>query len=410
MPEATPTEVLRSLAAQVMELANDPIMAKRKRQWTALKDRKAERPMALFEVWTVEGFIEEEELVIKEGWLRGVEWDLRRMVKQVTKLKDDTVLEPVWKMGYMVRGDGYGIDLPAHHATDIEGGSTGYTFDHPIQTPEDVKKLRPQTWHVDREGTNQRYDELSEILKGVMPVELHGTTGLHIGMTNDAFKLLGNERLHMWPYDEPEALQEVMAYLSNDRISYHKWMESEGLLGTNNDATIVGSGSPGFVTGLPEKNEPGKTKLKDCWVWCESQETVAISPSMFADVFLPHMARAAELFGLVYYGCCEPVHDRWDAIYQAIPNIRAVSVSPWCDMNIIAEKLGKEVIFSRKPVPGNISGPVPNWDALEKDLDATLNAAKDCNLEILFRDVYRTHHDLSRLVKWVELVRSRIGE
>lgn len=410
MADPKHSEVLRALACQAMELAHDPVMAKRKRQWTALKDLKAERPMALFEVWTVEGFIEEEEMAIKDGWLRWVEWELRRQIKQATVLKDDTVVEPVWRLEPIVRGDGYGVELPERHATDIEGGTTGYTFEHPIQTPEDLERLRPQTWTYDREETERRFDELSEILHGVMPVELHGTTGLHIGMTNDAFKLLGNERLHLWPYDEPEALQRLMAYLSDDRVRRHKWLESEGLLGANANGTIVGSGSPGFVSGLPERKERGQTKLKDVWVWCESQETVAISPDMFAEVFLPHMARAAELFGLVYYGCCEPVHDRWHHIRKAIPHVRAVSVSPWCDMKSIAAQIGKEVVFSRKPVPGHISGPNPNWEALEKDLDDTLEAARDCNLEIIYRDVYRTHHDVGRLARWVELVRSRIGE
>jgi len=36
-------EVLRELASHVMELANDPIMERRKRQWTILKGLKAER-------------------------------------------------------------------------------------------------------------------------------------------------------------------------------------------------------------------------------------------------------------------------------------------------------------------------------------------------------------------------------
>lgn len=309
-----------------------------------------------------------------------------------------------------MHGNRCGIDLPAYHATDIEGGSNGYTFDHPVKTPEDVERLRSQTWRFDRKSTNQRFEESSEILSGVIPVVMHGTTGLHLGMTNDAFKLLGNERLHMWPYNEPDAMQELMAYLSNDRIRYHQRLESQGLLGTNNNGNIVGSGSPGFVTGLPEFNPPGETRLKDCWVWCELQETSAVSPRMFAEVFLPHMARAAKLFGLVYYGCCDGVHDRWEFIRKAIPNVRAVSVSPWCDLKAIAEHLGKDYVFSRKPVPGHISGPSPNWEALEKDLDATLDAARDCNLEIVFRDVYRTRQDVARLAKWVALVRSRLGE
>jgi hypothetical protein len=78
-------------------------------------------------------------------------------------------------------------------------------------------------------------------------------------------------------------------------------------------------------------------------------------------------------------------------------------------MKLIAEKLGKERVFSRKPRPAPISGVVPDWEMLREDIDDTLLAARDCNLEIVFRDVYRIKDDRPRLRKWVEMVRSQIG-
>ena len=134
-----------------------------------------------------------------------------------------------------------------------------------------------------------------------------------------------------------------------------------------------------------------------------------ISPRMFTTFYLPYMAEVASCFGLVYYGCCEPVHDRWEPILRAIPQIRAVSISPWCDQKTMGLWLGKNVVFSRKPKPWLLSGDSPDWDALEKDVDETVEATRDGCLEIIFRDVYRINGDRSRLKKWVDLVRSRIG-
>ncbi|KAB2871869.1 MAG: type II toxin-antitoxin system VapC family toxin, partial [Bauldia sp.] len=74
-----------------------------------------------------------------------------------------------------------------------------------------------------------------------------------------------------------------------------------------------------------------------------------------------------------------------------------------------AEMIGRNVVFSRKPKPAPITGPTPDWAALEADLDSTVSAAADCNLEIIYRDVYRIHGDRPRLAKWVQMVRSRIG-
>ncbi len=212
-----------------------------------------------------------------------------------------------------------------------------------------------------------------------------------------------------WLYDEPEAIHRIMAYLRDDRLAYFRWLESEELLGLNNNSTLVGSGSPGFTTALPHPEYAGTPQLRDLWLWMESQETTAISPVMFSEFFLPYMAEICQRFGLIYYGCCEPLHDRWDRMLKAIPNVRAASISPWCDMKAIAEKLGKSIVFSRKPRPASISGISPDWEMLRKDIDDTLAAAQNCNLEIVFRDVYRIGDDRPRLRKWVEMVRSHIG-
>jgi hypothetical protein len=36
-------------------------------------------------------------------------------------------------------------------------------------------------------------------------------------------------------------------------------------------------------------------------------------------------------FGMTYYGCCEPLHDRIREL-RAIPNLRKISLSPWADV------------------------------------------------------------------------------
>jgi hypothetical protein len=93
-------------------------------------------------------------------------------------------------------------------------------------------------------------------------------------------------------------------------------------------------------------------------------------------------------------------------IMNAIPNLRSVSVSGWSNFAKVAEQLGKEYVFSRKPVPAHISGANPNWTALEGDMRKTYAVARDCNVEILYRDVYTINGDRSRLRKWVEMTKA----
>jgi hypothetical protein len=402
-------EVLRRLAGRWMELASLPVMAQRKRQWTALKDQRAERPMLLFETWTIEGYVPAAELECHRPDLRRLEGQLRAGIRQVEEIGDDCVLEPHWRLYWEIQDSGYGVPIQAEHGIDESGGQVAYHYNHPIQTPEDIERLEPRRFSVDRERTYRQAEELQALFGDLLPVVVQGTGGFLAALTSDLFRLIGNQNLLSWLYDAPEALHRLMAYLRDDRIACYTWLERQGLLGLNNTWELIGSGSPGYTTALPQPDYAGRPRLKDLWIWIESQETQMISPGMFAEFFLPYLAEVAALFGLVYYGCCEPVHDRWQAIVGAIPQVRAVSVSPWCDQDRIAGMLGQEVIFSRKPVPWFISGEAPDWQALAQDLDSTLAAARDCNLEIIFRDVYRIHGERSRLARWARLVRSRIG-
>ena len=384
-------------------------MAERRRQWTALKDLRPERPMVLFETGLLEGYVRADELACTDPDLRAAEHRMRLTIRHAEEVGDDLVVEPRFLLYWDIEQSDYGAPIVLDHATDSQGGSLGYHFNHPLRTPDDVSRLKPRTRRVDREKTLARHRLLEDLFGDILPVEIRGTGGLLASITSDLFRLIGNDNLLTWPFDAPDALRSVVAYLRDDRLEQYRWMEREGLLGLNNDSHLVGSGSPGFVSGLPAAGHSGSVRLRDIWMWMESQETTMISPAMFADFFLPALAEVASLFGLVYYGCCEPVHDRWHLVDAAMPNIRAVSISPWCDQRVMAERLGRSRVFSRKPKPWLISGALPDWPALAQDLDETVSAARDGCLEIIYRDVYRIDGDLPRLRRWTDLVRSRIG-
>ena len=115
------------------------------------------------------------------------------------------------------------------------------------------------------------------------------------------------------------------------------------------------------------------------------------------------------LFGLTYYGCCEPLHDRLEAILKAIPNVRSVSVSAWADLEAMAEMLGRRYVYSCKPNPVPISGSTLNWAQVEHDLRRTQAAARDCNVELLVRDVYTIDGDRPRIAQWVTVAKSIFG-
>lgn len=118
----------------------------------------------------------------------------------------------------------------------------------------------------------------------------------------------------------------------------------------------------------------------------------------------------AKHFGLLSYGCCEPVHPYWEAYISKYPNLRKVSISPWCDEAFIGERLqGENIIYHRKPSP-NFVGVGKEFDeqGFKEHVIKTLQCAKGCKLEFSFRDVYTLSGDTTKPKRAVQIVRDMI--
>jgi len=414
--------VMRDLAGKWMEFAALPVMSERKRLWRAVHDLRAERPVILFETAWIDGYVADEEVLCEDPFLRSIERNMRITLRQAEELGDDLVVEPYFQLGWQMRFSDYGVPVEIRTAPGKDE-SIAYSFSFPLESPQDVHKLRPRTFAVDRPASLRRKETLQDVMGDVLPIRLGnydpfvyefdvgefgdlGFTGNYFfGLTWQLYRFIGNQGLLYWVYDAPEAIHQLMAYMLDDRLALFAFLEREGLLALNTDSQMAGPRSYGYVSDLPDPTCQDPVTLKDLWGWAESQEAENISPAMYQEFVLPYLAKLSERFGLVYYGCCERIHDRLPAIMDAIPNLRSVSVSGWSDLFKTAEMLGADYVYSRKPTPAHISGANPNWDLLEKDMKNTCAAARDSNLEILFRDVYTIDGDRARLRRWVDMTK-----
>jgi hypothetical protein len=411
--------VLRNLAVRWKEHASRPVMEERRRQWRAVKDLQAERPMILVETCMLSDYIGQDELVCRDPYLRNIEKSLFEIVRHADEIGDDIVVDPYFRIPWDIEISDYGVPIVATHVQACDGSDVGYSFNFGVQSEEDFEKLHLRTRRVNRRETARQKDMLEDIFGDILPVKVGGYDpfdpdpgyrpwlgNLFGGLTMDLFKLIGNDNLLLWVYDEPELIHKMMELIRDDRQAHFRFLEREGLLYQNLDTWMPCNGSYGFVSDLRRIDEDGEVCLKDCWCWTESQESEPISPSMFNEFFLPYIAEVTRPFGLTYYGCCEGLDDRFEYVRQAIPNLRVVSVSGWSDLFKMGEMLGKDYVYSRKPTPANISGANPYWDLLEKDVSNTLAAAKNCNLEFCYRDIYTINGDRPRLRRWVEMTRA----
>jgi hypothetical protein len=418
----TDRTVIRGLADQWMQWARLPLMDQRKQLWQAVHDLRSQRPVILVETDWIEDYVSDNELVCEDPLLRSVERSMRIKLRQAAELNDDIVFEPYYRLGWRMKFSDYGVPVQIQSAVCPEK-SIAYSFSFPIAAPDDIRRLRPRTLSVDRAESVRRKDLLEEAIGDILPVKLGnfdpfvyefdvgeygdlGFTGnFFFGLTWQVYRFIGNQGLLYWVYDAPETIHKLMKYMLADRVALFEFFEQEGLLAANTDNQMAGPRMYGYVSDLPAPDGAEQVRLKHLWGWAESQEAASISPAMYGEFVLPYLAELSRCFGLIYYGCCERVDDRLESIMDAIPNLRAVSVSGWSDLRKTAELLGRNYVYSRKPVPAHISGSQPNWELLERDMQDTYAAARDCHVEILYRDIYTIGGDRARLRRWVDMTK-----
>ncbi len=406
--------ILRDLARKVAELAHGPRNLELKRQWYLHDQGRADRPMVLTENDAGLHLIEKEFALQCEGdWAKGQEYGMRQGLLHFEVVADDSTFEPWINVPWRVWNNGYGVEIKRTRGVDTHGGNTGYHWEAPIKDlEEEFGRLRPREFFVDREGSRRDWERAQEVYDGILPLRRRGNHFWTLGMTQTAIFLIGLEELMVYMYDCPEALHEFMAFLRDDHLGFVDFMEREGLFTLNNENDYCGSGSRGYTRALPQpdRQSDAPVRARDLWALSESQETVGISPEQFAEFIFPYQQAVAERFGKCYYGCCEPVHNRWDSL-KRLNNLARVSVSPWCDEEFMSKACAESgIVYSRKPSPSLISTDHFDETRISEDLrqTATLCREAGCTLEIVMKDVHTVAGDTTRLPRWTALAREAI--
>lgn len=405
--------ILRDLAARKAEYAVSPENMERREMWYQLDaDAPGNRPMVLIESDGIrqEG-LPDSILQCRDKWARDLECRLRDELYAFEVTKDDHVIESFINVNWVVDSGTYGVEAVQHWA-DNDGRLGARRWDPPLHDlDKDFDKLRPRVFSVNRPATLDAKRKLETIFEGVLPVRIHGAFWWTMGMTSTAINLIGMENLMLYMYDNPAGLHRLMAFLRDDYLAFAEWLEREGLFTLNNKNDYIGSGSMGYTRDLPQpdKRPNAPVRLKDLWVLLESQETVGVGPELFEEFVFPYQAAIAERFGKVYYGCCEPVHSRWEVL-KKMPHLARVSVSPWADQAYMAEALGRRYVFSRKPNPTLISTDRFDEAAIRADVKQTLKLTRLGRLEILMKDVHTVKNQTQRLARWVAIAREEIDK
>jgi len=409
---AADRERLRDMARRVRDLAHAPANLERRGAWIALREGRPSRPMVLAEDGGVRDrrppFAHEPRCGGEEA--RALERQLAHRLWWPSGIGDDSVETPFLDMAWRVDLGHYGAHAVTRHG-DNAGHLGAYAWEPPVtDLRAQLDTLQPCRMSVDRGGTLARRAWLDEAVGDILPTRLRGLPFWTLGLTMETIFLIGLEPLMLLMHDDPGSLHRLLEFQCAQWERRLDWLEAEGLLGHNNENDYVGSGSRGWLP--PGGGSDGQApRWGDLWALSESQETVGVGPAFFAEFIFPYQRRLTARFGWLYYGCCEPVHARWETL-RKFPNLKAVSVAPWADEEFMAGACaGAGVTYSRKPNPTLVSTARFDEDAIRADVARTvrLAARAGAGLEIVMKDVHTLHEEPGRLRRWVELARGECG-
>jgi hypothetical protein len=396
-------ELLIELAEVYHRFANDPIEIEKQTLQRRKNNLDWVRPLVIcFPEISWREIIRDEDLLCEGQIARGWERQLRQLIF-TAETGSDECLPGSFNLGYVHGGLEWGIGM--QQIGDLHAGS--YRWEAPIQKPDDIEKMNLPIMEVDFAGSDDLLALAEDVFSVVLPVKRKEAWFWTTGLTQTFIYLRGLEQMMFDMMDNPAFVHALMALLSDGTGMFLDELQTKGLLFPNWDIAYCGSGGLGVTDALPQQDYAGIVRLCDQWGFSESQETVGVSPRMFAEFILPYQKPLMEKFGLTYYGCCEPVDQRWKYLRE-IPNLRRISVSPWSDRQKMADFLGQEYVFCLKPNPAFLAFDHFPEEEIRQYVQETLAIAGECHLEFILKDVTTVRQQPARIKRWVRIVKEEI--
>lgn len=403
-------EVLRDLASKVAEIAALPEQEEKKKLWEKHNSLERTRPPIFCDPengWNE--IITDDQIKCKNDIAKHWEMTLRKELFWGKFMGDDRVIEPYFNVPHVYKETGWGMkerriggEITSYR---LDGGS--YVWDPPLKDyATDMEKLHFPEIIIDHETTEKVLNIAKEIFDGILTVRLRTIWWWSVGLTDDLAYLRGMDNILYDVYDHPNELHKLMSFLRDGTIHKVEFLEKNNLLSLNNDGTFVGSGGYGWTDELPQSDFKGEVRTVDMWGMSESQVTVGFSPQMFEEFVFQYQLPLIQKFGLNCYGCCEPIDQRWDIVKKA-SNLRRVSISPWANVEKMAENLQDKYIFSWKHSPSDLATPHIDEEQVRERIRETLEITSkfNCCVEIIMKDNHTLGKNPQNVIDWCRIAK-----
>lgn len=405
--------VLQKLGDTLAEISSLPVHKEKALLWKKMNDLGSKRPMVWINEIPWHEMNVDDELTLKcEGkWARELEDNLRKKIYQWKHMPGDMIINDYIECPLAICSSSFGITESVDIArTDENSDIYSRHFIVQIKEPEDIEKiLMPKVIH-NKEATEYRFETMNEVFNGIIPVKKTGQTHIWFTPWDYLIRWWGVQEALMDLVMRPEMVHAIYEKMVSAWMTELDQFVEQNLLSLDSNNTRIGSGGYGYVSDLPGENyDPNNVQPHNMWGCSNAQIFSSVSPDMHWEFALEHDMKWLNRWGLTYYGCCEPL-DRKMHILRRIPNLRKVSVSPWCNTERIINEIGKDYVISRKPSPSVFVDSIWSPEKAEAELREFMNATEGkCHVELIMKDISTVLHQPSRLWEW-EKIAMKVAE
>ncbi len=399
-------DVLKRLAATHAEIAATPVHVEKAQLWQRLNGLDQVRPVVwINEVpWNELNVDDELTLCCAHPWARQLETELRQTIYQWRHFPADMVVNDWLACPLAIHSTDFGIveDVDVVK-TDETSAIVSRHFNLQITEPEDIAKIKMPVVTHNEEATAIRYGVMSELFGDICPVKRLGQTHIWFTPWDYLVRWWGVQEAMMDLVLRPDMVNSAVSRMVDAWMIELDQFEDQNLLALDNNNTRVGSGGYGYTDELPGSDfDPDHVRPNNMWGCSNAQIFSEVSPDMHWEFALRHDVRWLERFGLTYYGCCEPLHNKLHLLNQ-IPNLRKISVSAWADIDKIMAEAADRYVLSIKPNPAILAE--DNWrpHLAREELEHKLEQSRGANVEIILKDVSTVRYDPQRLWEWADI-------
>jgi len=396
--------ILRELAGRYAEIASLPVQEEKRRLWRKLNGLAPERPMVTIDQVCWNEMDTGDKLVLRceDKECREYEQKLRRTLYQWEYFPVDMVVEPFIRVAKAISNSGFGMSTEEHTLAYYESNDViSHKYENQFLSMEDVEKVKMPVVAHDTAETKRRMDFADWLFGGIAELREEGYDP-YLSVWDPISTWMGVENALYAIVDRPEMVHALAKRVSDGYMSMLDQMEEQGLL-CHHQSLIHCTGA--YTDELPAPGfDPAKPRAKDIWMFGLAQMLATVSPAMFDEYEIAYSMPIFERFGLVYYGCCDPLDGKMKEV-RKIPHLRKISVSPWANQARMAEEIGADYVFSRKPNPSYLAMGTFDGDLIRRDLSETLELCRNngCPAELILKDISTVRSRPERLKQWADI-------